>query len=51
MSPIINADCSWALKIRVYTEMAGQARRPETASPVTLQMDQLLVYRATYAKI
>ena len=51
MSPIINADCSWALKIRAYTEMVGQARRAETASAVTLQMDQLFVYRANYAKI
>ena len=46
MSPIINADCSWTVKIRAYTEMVGEARRAETASAVTLQMDQLFVYRA-----
>lgn len=51
MSPIINADCSWAVKIRAYTEMVGEARRAETASAVTLQMDQLFIYGATYAKI
>lgn len=51
MSPIINADCSWTVKIRAYTEIVGEARRAETASAVTLQMDQLFVYRATYAKI